>query len=112
MFGGDHAEIRAALLGRHHGPYFLFGRQPELGLDDPPVGVHSGAFEVGAELQALADAALRVGREGLLDVVHFDAARVVAALPKQPVDEHLRDGRIFKTFAFSKNVAGVAKICC
>lgn len=50
-------------------------------------------LEIRAEFEALANAALRVRREGLLDVLHLDAPRRVGALPEEPVDEHLRNRR-------------------
>jgi len=47
-------------------------------------------LEVGTQLEAFADAALRVRGERLLDVLHPDPPRTVLTLPEQPVDEHLR----------------------
>lgn len=35
-----HAIISTALFRRHHGPDLLFGRQPEVGLQHPPVRIH------------------------------------------------------------------------
>ena len=46
-------------------------------------------LEVCTQLEALADAALRVGGEGLLDVLHPDPPWAVLTLPEEPVDEHL-----------------------
>lgn len=49
------------------------------------------AFEISAELQALADAALGVRGKGLLDVLHADPPRTVPALPEEPVDKNLQN---------------------
>ena len=48
-------------------------------------------MELGAGLEPLPDARLRVRRKSLLDLVHLDATRVVLGPPEQPVDEDLEE---------------------
>ena len=53
LLGGDHGEVLAALLGRHHRTHLLLRRQPEARLDHPPVRVVPSPVELGARLQPL-----------------------------------------------------------
>ena len=72
-------------------PDLFLGGQPEAGLHEPPVGVRPRPVELGTRLQSLPDRGLRVGGEGLLDVVHLDPLGRVAGLLEQPVDEDLEE---------------------
>ena len=54
-------------------------------------------LEVGTQLEPLPDAALRVRRECLLDLLHLDSPRGVLALQEQAVDEHLEKGDVYQT---------------
>ena len=56
-----------------------------------PCHLPTCSFEIRTELQPLPDAALRVRRERLLDILHLDSARTILTLPEQPIDEHLQE---------------------
>ena len=101
-----HGVVGGAMLGVHHAPYdqddqdkdngcelpdLLLRGQPEAGLHETPVRVRSRLVELRARLQSLPDRGLRVGGEGLLDIVHLDPLGRVAGLLEQPVDEDLEE---------------------